>query len=73
MPIDIPSMDLPHDSRRRAPAFHRTRLLGPSLLAACTALIALPSLSQTAINVLLAFPGAVGWAAHTPGGRGGQV
>ena len=22
---------------------------------------------------LLAFPGAVGWAAHTPGGRGGQI
>jgi hypothetical protein len=52
---------------------HRTRLLGPWLLAACTALIVPPALSQTASNELLAFPGAVGWAAHTPGGRGGQV
>jgi hypothetical protein len=66
-------MDLPHDSRRRAPASHRTRLPGPWLLAACTALIALPALSQTPSSELLAFPGAVGWAAHTPGGRGGQV
>ncbi|MDB6101595.1 MAG: pectate lyase [Gammaproteobacteria bacterium] len=73
MPIDLPSMDLPHDSRRRAPASHRTRLPGPWLLAACTALIALPALSQTPSSELLAFPGAVGWAAHTPGGRGGQV
>jgi hypothetical protein len=52
---------------------NRTRLLGSWLLAACTALIALPASSQTASNELLAFPGAVGWAAHTPGGRGGQV
>jgi len=66
-------MDSPHDSRRRASVWHRTRLLGSWLLAACTALIALPASSQTASNELLAFPGAVGWAAHTPGGRGGQV
>jgi len=66
-------MDLPHDSRHKASASHGTRLLGPWLLAACTALIALPAVSQTASNELLAFPGAVGWAAHTPGGRGGQV
>jgi hypothetical protein len=64
-------MDLPHDSQNRL--LQRTRLLGSWLLAACTALIALPAFSQTASNELLAFPGAVGWAAHTPGGRGGQV
>jgi hypothetical protein len=73
VPIDLPSMDLPHDSRHRESVLHRTRLLGSSLLAACTAFIALPAFSQTASNELLAFPGAVGWAAHTPGGRGGQV
>jgi hypothetical protein len=73
VPIDLPSMDLPHDSRHRTSIVHRTRLLGSWLLAACTALIAVPALSQAAGTELLAFPGAVGWAAHTPGGRGGQV
>jgi hypothetical protein len=73
VPIDLPSVDLPHDSHHRASVLQRTRLLGSWLLAACTALIALPALSQTGSNELLAFPGAVGWAAHTPGGRGGQI
>src|SRR5882762_6286539 len=63
-------MDSPHDSQRRLR--HRTRLLESWLLAACTALISLPAAAQTAGSEL-AFPGAVGWAAHTPGGRGGQV
>jgi pectate lyase len=72
VPIDLPSMDLPHGSRGGASVLHRTRMLGAWLLAACTALIAVPAFSQTANNEL-AFPGAVGWAAHTPGGRGGQV
>ena len=64
----------------RASPFHRTRLLGPVLLAACTALMAVSAgaATQKAVppapsNELLAFPGAVGWAAHTPGGRAGQV
>lgn len=64
----------------RVSPFHRTRLLGPWLLAACTALAAVPLLaaeqktaSPAASSELLAFPGAVGWAAHTPGGRGGQI
>src|SRR5882757_4194309 len=65
-------MDSPHDSQRRASAWHRTRLLGSWLLAACTALVSLPAAAETA-GTELAFPGAVGWAAHTPGGRGGQV
>ena len=60
---------------------HRTRLLGPWLLAACTALTAVPTLAAEAKKAdvpaasteLLAFPGALGWAAHTPGGRGGQI
>ncbi|MFL6599749.1 MAG: polysaccharide lyase family 1 protein [Steroidobacteraceae bacterium] len=72
MPIDLPSIDLPHGSRYGASAVQRTRMLGAWLLAACTALIAVPASAQTANNEL-AFPGAVGWAAHTPGGRGGQV
>jgi hypothetical protein len=63
-------MDSPHDSQRRL--WHRTRLLGSWLLAACTALVSLPAAAETA-GTELAFPGAVGWAAHTPGGRGGQV
>jgi hypothetical protein len=69
----------------RTSPFHRTRLLGPLLLAACTALAyaglaAVPvfAAEQKATqpaesNELLAFPGALGWAAHTPGGRGGQI
>jgi pectate lyase len=28
---------------------------------------------NSAANQALAFPGALGWAAHTPGGRGGQI
>jgi len=60
---------------------HRTRLLGPWLLAACTALTAVPAAAAEAKKAeapaasteLLAFPGAQGWAAHTPGGRGGQI
>jgi hypothetical protein len=61
VPIDPPSMDLPHDSQNRL--LQRTRLLGSWLLAACTALIDVPAFSQTPSNELLAFPGAVGWAA----------
>ncbi|MBV8805464.1 MAG: hypothetical protein JO042_10460 [Sinobacteraceae bacterium] len=52
-------------------AFHRTRLLGALLLAACTAFFGQPAGAETSTD--LAFPGAMGWAAHTPGGRGGQV
>jgi hypothetical protein len=37
VPVDLQSMDLPRDARHRTPAFHRTRLLAPLLLAACTA------------------------------------
>jgi len=80
VPVDFQSMDFPRESRRNTPAIHhRTRLLGPWLLAACTAFLALPASSAepakpaTSSNELLAFPGAVGWAAHTPGGRGGQI
>jgi hypothetical protein len=67
-------------SDTRTSPFHRTRLLGPLLLAACTAVAAVSATAaetKTAppaqSNELLAFPGALGWAAHTPGGRGGQV
>src|SRR5690242_11097826 len=56
---------------RLTSAVHRTRLLGTLLLAACTALIASPKPANA--EDLLAFPGALGWAAHTPGGRGGQI
>jgi hypothetical protein len=60
---------------------HRTGLLSPWLLAACTALMAAqgwaaePKKAEapSASTELLAFPGALGWAAHTPGGRGGQI
>jgi hypothetical protein len=75
VPIDLKSMDCCRDPRRSTSAVHRTRLLGVLLLAACTAPVALPaSAEQPAAGAeLLAFPGALGWAAHTPGGRGGQV
>jgi hypothetical protein len=75
VPIDLKSMDFPRDPRRRTSAVHRTRLLGVLLLAACTAPIALPASAEqpAASTELLAFPAALGWAAHTPGGRGGQV
>jgi hypothetical protein len=68
-------MDFPRDPRRRTSAVNRTRLLGVLLLAACTAPIALPASAEqpAASTELLAFPAALGWAAHTPGGRGGQV
>lgn len=44
------------------------RCIAASLMLALT--FAVPSVSNAAA---LAFPGAQGWAAHTPGGRGGQV
>jgi hypothetical protein len=50
------------------------------LLAACTAIAAASAAAAETkaappaqSSELLAFPGALGWAAHTPGGRGGQV
>ncbi|HWS77590.1 MAG TPA: hypothetical protein VN205_04355 [Thermomonas sp.] len=47
----------------------RVRLLaGAVLLAACAALPAQPGPAPVE-----AFPGAMGWAAHTPGGRGGRI
>ena len=70
MTIDVRSKDSTCDSCCGA-AFHRTRLLGALLLAACTALISQAARAESSNE--LAFPGAMGWAAHTPGGRGGQV
>ena len=45
---------------------------------ACTSalpgnVVALASPVQIPDNQMLAFPGAMGWAAQTPGGRGGQI
>jgi pectate lyase len=48
----------------------RRRLL--LALGALALLFAQPSLAQAA-DPTLAFPGAVGWAAHTVGGRGGRI
>ena len=54
-------------SIRRFPAW-------PAVLA-CLLALGLPAVSTAATTPgpQLAFPGAQGWAAHTPGGRGGQV
>lgn len=40
---------------------------------ACLLGLALPAATMAAPPGPLAFPGAQGWAAHTPGGRGGQI
>ncbi|MEG2942409.1 MAG: hypothetical protein RR969_12650 [Thermomonas sp.] len=45
------------------------RQLGLALLLAC----ATPLAAQQAPAPQLAFPGAMGWAAQTPGGRGGKI
>lgn len=62
---------------------HRSRSL--LIIAVCAVLFAAPSLAaprhreriptapQAASSQHLAFPGAMGWAATTPGGRGGQI
>jgi hypothetical protein len=75
--IDFQSMDFSRVSPRCRSVVRR---LGPLLLSVCTALFVMPASAeqkatapQTAGNELLAFPGALGWAAHTPGGRGGQI
>ena len=43
------------------------------LIGACAALIAAGSEARAQNQSLAAFPGALGWAAHTPGGRGGRI
>jgi pectate lyase len=43
-----------------------------ALLAGSFTTLAIPA-SATAAGADVAFPGAVGWAAHTPGGRGGKI
>ena len=48
---------------RRSPAWYA--------LLACLLCLALPV--SAAADRVPAFPGAQGWAAHTPGGRGGQI
>ena len=55
MPIDLPSVDLPHDSRRQMSVLNRTRLPGSWLLAACTALFALFTALFTARLATAAF------------------
>jgi hypothetical protein len=51
------------------------RLANPARLLACTALLAVSATlaAQQAPLPRTAFPGAMGWAAHTPGGRGGRI
>jgi pectate lyase len=43
------------------------------LIGACAALLAAGSESRAQNQSLAAFPGALGWAAHTPGGRDGRI
>lgn len=51
----------------------RRFLACPGMLA-CLLALGLPAASTAAMPTSqLAFPGAQGWAAHTPGGRGGQI
>jgi pectate lyase len=45
----------------------------PALLAGVLLVLALPAAPAAAESRPVAFPGAVGWAAHTPGGRGGAI
>jgi len=52
----------------------RTPLLFALVLSACAGLLAgSPRASAGTEPAPLAFPGAKGWAAHTPGGRGGRI
>ena len=44
-----------------------------STVLACLLGLALPAAAVAAPPEPLAFPGAQGWAAHTSGGRGGQI
>ena len=53
-------------------SFPARRPLARRLLAAARALAA-PPRQHAAADQQLAFPGALGWAAHTPGGRGGKI
>jgi pectate lyase len=50
-------------------------LLGGVLrvLLACVLAAAMPALAAEGDSARIAFPGAQGWAAHTPGGRGGKI
>jgi len=51
----------------------RRFLACPGVLA-CLLALGIPAVSTAATpETQLAFPGAQGWAAHTPGGRGGQI
>jgi pectate lyase len=53
------------------------RIIAPALCRAwhliCLAALAVGALSCLAAEPITAFPGAQGWAAHTPGGRGGKI
>ena len=51
------------------------RFVPPLRRLACTALLAtaMPLLAQQPATAPIAFPGALGWAAQTPGGRGGRI
>ncbi len=49
------------------------RFFPVALALACVLGAALPAAAATAPQDTLAFPGAQGWAAHTPGGRGGRI
>lgn len=59
-----------NDSRTRSRAVTPLRSLLVALMAFATLLSASAALAAEA---RLAFPGALGWAAHTPGGRGGKI
>lgn len=47
--------------------------LGIVIASTCPAALAATASKPAATNAQLAFPGAVGWAAATPGGRGGKI
>jgi hypothetical protein len=51
------------------------RFVPPLRRLACIALLAtaMPLLAQQPATAPIAFPGALGWAAQTPGGRGGRI
>jgi len=51
------------------------RLANPARVFACAALLVASAAlaAQPAPAPRTAFPGAMGWAAHTPGGRGGKI
>ena len=56
----------------------RTYVTGLAAVLVAAATLAVPHAAPApakpaADSSPLAFPGAMGWAAHTPGGRGGQI